>query len=126
MDLCDALKEKQSINVPYIVHQLLTVLQYIHGFGLIHGDIKPSNILIYDECRVVKLCNFGCAQKVNEKYEPPSEIHPESLLYCAPEILSGKHEITTAVDIWSLGCLIVQMLSGQTIFCGTDNDVLKG
>ncbi|GFY88580.1 shaggy-like protein kinase 41 [Actinidia rufa] len=87
-------------------------LAYIHnGIGICHRDIKPQNLLVNPHTHQLKLCDFGSA-KVLVKGEPNIS-YICSRYYRAPELIFGATEYTTAIDIWSTGCVMAELLLGQ-------------
>mmetsp|Transcript_11389 Transcript_11389/g.17020 ORF Transcript_11389/g.17020 Transcript_11389/m.17020 type:complete len:1021 (-) Transcript_11389:138-3200(-) len=94
-----------------VTAQVLEALIYCHKQNLIHRDIKGKNILV-DNFGNAKLADFGSAmlasdsemQKENAEYTP---------LWAAPEMVKGDGKYNTKVDIWSLGCTVVEMASGK-------------
>ncbi|KAJ2854282.1 Protein kinase of the Mitotic Exit Network, partial [Coemansia erecta] len=88
------------------VAQILDGLSYLHSNAILHRDIKPGNILLLKE-GVVKLADFGVARVQNGM-----DTVVGSPYWIAPEVLQLKGA-TTASDIWSLGCTIVQMVDGK-------------
>lgn len=97
-------------------YQLLRSLNYIHGMGVCHRDIKPQNLLIDPETGVLKLCDFGSAKvlvagELNVAYIC-------SRYYRAPELIFGATKYTSAVDIWSAGCVIAELALGTPLFPG--------
>ncbi|NWT89357.1 MK15 kinase, partial [Lanius ludovicianus] len=112
----------KDIHKCYIVYQLLRATKFIHSGNVIHRDQKPSNILLDAQCRV-KLCDFGLARSLCQL----SEDHPTPALteyvatrwYRAPEILLASRNYTKGVDMWSIGCILGEMLLGKPLFPGT-------
>ncbi|CAG7879389.1 unnamed protein product [Brassica rapa] len=106
-----------TIYVKLYTYQICRALAYIHGgVGVCHRDIKPQNLLVNPHTHQVKLCDFGSA-KVLVKGEPNiSSIC--SRYYRAPELIFGATEYTTAIDIWSAGCVLAELLLGQPLFPG--------
>ncbi|CAF1442852.1 unnamed protein product [Rotaria magnacalcarata] len=106
----------------YVMYQLLKAMKYLHSANVIHRDMKPSNVLINQQCRV-KICDFGLARSLNHVYEDPQ--HPAlteyvaTRWYRAPEILLASSKYTKGVDMWSLGCILGEMLLGKPLFQGT-------
>lgn len=98
------------------IYQLFKSLNYIHSIGVCHRDIKPQNLLVNQETGVLKLCDFGSA-KVLVKGEA-NVAYICSRYYRAPELLFGAREYTTAIDIWSTGCVLGEMLLGRPMFPG--------
>jgi mitogen-activated protein kinase 15 len=104
----------------YITYQILRSLKYVHSGELIHRDLKPSNVLLDAECNV-KVADFGLARSVLES-EVDQAILTEYVAtrwYRAPEILLGSTKYTKAVDMWSVGCILGEMINGKAIFPGT-------
>ncbi|KAF2535478.1 hypothetical protein F2Q68_00018826 [Brassica cretica] len=97
--------------------QIFRALSYIHRcIGVCHRDIKPQNLLVNPHTHQVKLCDFGSA-KVLVKGEPNIS-YICSRYYRAPELIFGATEYTTAIDVWSAGCVLAELLLGQPLFPG--------
>lgn len=96
--------------------QLYAGLNYVHTSGVCHRDIKPQNVLIDPKKRSLKICDFGSAKKL----EPgqPNIAYICSRYYRAPELIFGAEEYTTAIDIWSAGCVVAELALGVPIFAG--------
>ncbi|KAL6531477.1 DASH complex subunit ask1 [Orobanche minor] len=105
------------IYVKLYTYQIFRALSYIHGvLRVCHRDIKPQNLLVNPHTHQVKLCDFGSA-KVLVKGEPNIS-YICSRYYRAPELIFGATEYTTAIDIWSAGCVLAELLLGQPLFPG--------
>ncbi|KAA0050959.1 shaggy-related protein kinase NtK-1 [Cucumis melo var. makuwa] len=105
------------IYVKLYMYQIFRALSYIHRcIGVCHRDIKPQNLLVNPHTHQVKLCDFGSA-KVLVKGEPNIS-YICSRYYRAPELIFGATEYTTAIDIWSAGCVLAELLLGQPLFPG--------
>uniref|UniRef100_M1CBL8 non-specific serine/threonine protein kinase n=1 Tax=Solanum tuberosum TaxID=4113 RepID=M1CBL8_SOLTU len=97
--------------------EICRALAYIHNcIGICHRDIKPQNLLVNPHTHQLKLCDFGSA-KVLVKGEP-NVSYICSRYYRAPELIFGATEYTTAIDIWSTGCVMAELLLGQPLFPG--------
>lgn len=102
--------------VKKIMFQLLKGVEFCHTKNIIHRDVKPENILI-SKRGVVKLCDFGFARTI----APPGEAYTDYVAtrwYRAPELLVGDTSYGRAVDIWAIGCLFSEMLTGEPLFPG--------
>uniref|UniRef100_A0A4W5L520 Mitogen-activated protein kinase 15 n=1 Tax=Hucho hucho TaxID=62062 RepID=A0A4W5L520_9TELE len=112
----------KDIHKRYVMHQLLKATKYLHSGNVIHRDQKPSNILLDTDC-FVKLCDFGLARSLCQIQEdagnPALTEYVATRWYRAPEILLGSSRYTKGVDMWSIGCILGEMLLGQPLFPGT-------
>uniref|UniRef100_H2ZSK2 Cyclin-dependent kinase-like 2 n=1 Tax=Latimeria chalumnae TaxID=7897 RepID=H2ZSK2_LATCH len=100
--------------------QILRGIAFCHTHNIIHRDIKPENILV-SHSGVVKLCDFGFARTL----AAPGEVYTDYVAtrwYRAPELLVGDTKYGKAVDVWAVGCLITEMLTGEPLFPG-DSDI---
>ncbi|KMZ90924.1 mitogen-activated protein kinase 1 [Plasmodium vivax Mauritania I] len=111
----------EEIHKRYIIYQLLRALKYIHSGMLLHRDIKPSNILLNSECHI-KVGDFGLARSIStdlsENKIPVLTDYVATRWYRAPEILLGSTNYTEGVDMWSLGCIMGELLLGRPLFRG--------
>lgn len=98
-------------------YQMLRSLAHIHGVGICHRDIKPQNLLVDPERMVLKLCDFGSA-KALVKGEP-NVAYICSRYYRAPELIFGSTDYSTAIDVWSAGCVLAELLLGSPMFPGS-------
>ncbi|XP_061294125.1 mitogen-activated protein kinase 15 isoform X6 [Bos javanicus] len=106
----------------YIFYQLLRATKFIHSGRVIHRDQKPSNVLLDASC-LVKLCDFGLARPLSGLPEVPEghalTEYVATRWYRAPEVLLSSSWYTPGVDMWSLGCILGEMLRGRPLFPGT-------
>jgi len=137
-DLYKLIMSPQYLTTEHIqtfLYQMLTGLKYIHSSSVIHRDLKPANILLNEDCSL-KICDFGLARIVNSETvakgsdgnsnasNEPNIIskstgltrqltkHVVTRWYRAPELILIQ-PYTSAVDIWSLGCILAELLSMQ-------------
>jgi cyclin-dependent kinase len=96
--------------------QLLLGLKHCHTRGIMHRDLKPQNLLI-EKGKKLKIADFGLSRNFNV---PVGKYTHEvvTLWYRAPEILLGAKCYSTPIDIWSVGCILTEMLVGKPVFCG--------
>ncbi|GMF16273.1 unnamed protein product [Phytophthora lilii] len=115
-------------HVKYFLYQMLCALHHIHSAGVLHRDMKPSNILLNANCDL-KVCDFGLARGgVGSTAEQQHELlHPGELTeyvvtrwYRAPEIMLNCLHYTTAIDVWAVGCIFAEMLLREPLFPGND------
>lgn len=112
-------KMKQPVPVLLVklyAYQTYRALAYIHALGICHRDIKPQNLLVDPSNHVLKLCDFGSAKRVVKGEVNVSYIC--SRYYRAPELIFGATDYTPAIDVWSAGCVIAELLLGQPLFPG--------
>ena len=130
----------EEIHKQYIMYQSFKALMYMHSANLVHRDMKPSNLLLNSEC-LMKVADFGLARSLlstkgdqdpategdntkmpdNPYYIDDNPIMTDYVAtrwYRAPEILVGSLTYSTAVDLWSLGCIFGEMLGGKPLFPG--------
>lgn len=98
------------------VYQMLRALSYIHSLGICHRDIKPQNLLVDVHTHALKLCDFGSAKILRPEESNISYIC--SRYYRAPELIFGATSYTTAIDVWSVGCVAAELLLGSPLFPG--------
>lgn len=111
MDILKFPENKSYAEFSPLLSQLLNGLGYIHSLGLIHCDLKPSNVLVTKDGKV-KLTDFGLAFAGDKMY---SEKIRGTLEYIAPEIIRGAH-IDSRVDLYSLGVLLYEIATGYLPF----------
>jgi len=112
-------KLKQTMPYIYVklyTYQILRALAYIHAVGICHRDIKPQNLLLDPNTGILKLCDFGSAKQLVKG--EPNVSYICSRYYRAPELIFGSTTYTTAIDVWSVGCVLAEMLLGQPLFPG--------
>lgn len=103
-------------TVRRISFQVMRGTEFCHLHNIIHRDIKPENILV-SKLGVVKMCDFGFARTLAK----PGEVYTDYVAtrwYRAPELLVGDTNYGRAVDIWAIGCLMAELLTGEPLFPG--------
>uniref|UniRef100_A0A8J8Y064 Mitogen-activated protein kinase 13 n=2 Tax=Callithrix jacchus TaxID=9483 RepID=A0A8J8Y064_CALJA len=102
-------------KIQYLVYQMLKGLKYIHSAGVVHRDLKPGNLAVNEDCEL-KILDFGLAR--------PADVEMTGYVvtrwYRAPEVILSWMHYNQTVDIWSVGCIMAEMLTGKTLFKGKD------
>jgi len=123
-DLYQIIRSSQSLteeHCQYFVYQILRGLKYIHSADVLHRDLKPGNLLLNANCDL-KICDFGLARTALVDADA-SEFMTEYVVtrwYRAPELLLSCAEYTSAIDVWSVGCIFAELLGRKTLFPGKD------
>lgn len=104
-------------QVKCYMEQLLSGLKHCHERGILHRDIKGSNLLI-DKQGMLKIADFGLANYFNPNKKRPLTSRVVTLWYRAPELLLGTTDYGTGIDLWSAGCLLAEMFAGRPIMPG--------
>lgn len=102
----------------YFLYQILRGLKYIHSANVLHRDLKPSNLLLNANCDL-KICDFGLARVTSE-----TDFMTEYVVtrwYRAPELLLNSSDYTTAIDVWSVGCIFMELMDRKPLFPGRDH-----
>ncbi|GAA5962348.1 hypothetical protein JCM3765_002950 [Sporobolomyces pararoseus] len=109
------------------IYQTLCGLKYIHSAHVLHRDLKPGNLLVNADCEL-KICDFGLARGFDQDKAQATAAGQQGFMteyvatrwYRAPEIMLSFANYTTAIDIWSVGCVLAELLGGRPIFKGKD------
>lgn len=119
-DLATVLRERGSLSVEetlVIAEQIASALDYAHQRGIIHRDIKASNIMVTVD-GLVKVTDFGIARVLGGERFTQTGVLVGTPEYMAPELWEGK-EASKASDIYAFGVLVYEMLTGEVPFSGT-------
>jgi cyclin-dependent kinase-like len=103
-----------------IIWQLLRSVAFIHDHNIIHRDIKPENLLL-SKNGVLKMCDFGFARPLVNNNQDYTD-YVSTRWYRAPELLIGDQNYGKAIDVWAIGCLYAEIITGEPLFPG-DSDI---
>jgi len=123
-DLHQIISSNQTLtdeHVQYFLYQILRGLKYIHSAHVLHRDLKPSNLLLNANCDL-KICDFGLARVATPDEADQGFLteYVATRWYRAPEIMLSWKEYTKSVDIWSVGCILAEILGRKPLFPGKD------
>jgi mitogen-activated protein kinase 1/3 len=106
----------------YFVYQILRGLKALHSANVLHRDLKPSNLLVNANC-YLKISDLGLARStagVRDEQASMTE-YVATRWYRAPEIMLDYRQYTKAIDVWSVGCILAEMLNSKPLLPG-END----
>lgn len=117
LDLGNIIKIQKLTDdqVKFIIYQIMRGLKYIHSAGIIHRDLKPSNLAVNEDCDL-KILDFGLARPTDAEMTG----YVATRWYRAPEIMLNWMHYSQTVDIWSVGCIMAELLTGRPLFPGDD------
>ncbi|CAK9053206.1 unnamed protein product [Durusdinium trenchii] len=128
-DLHKIIQSQQALtekHVQVILVQILRAMEYLHASGVAHRDLKPANILLSSDCKL-KVCDFGLARGGLGESDEPEEAcgvlteYVVTRWYRAPEVMLLPKQYSTAVDIWSVGCILGEILGRKAMFPGKNH-----
>lgn len=102
-------------HVRIFLYQTLRGLKYLHSARILHRDIKPGNLLVNSNC-LLKICDFGLARVDEPDRSKNMTLEVVTQYYRAPELLMGAKHYTSAIDIWSVGCIFAELLGRRILF----------
>ncbi|KAK6909044.1 hypothetical protein I203_103054 [Kwoniella mangroviensis CBS 8507] len=106
----------------YFLYQTCRALKALHSAEIIHRYLKPSNLLLNANCDL-KVCDFGLARSTQTATPDSQGFMTEYVAtrwYRAPEVMLSFRMYTKSIDVWSVGCILAEMLSGKPLFPGRD------
>ncbi|KAI8904310.1 kinase-like domain-containing protein [Gorgonomyces haynaldii] len=124
-DLHQIIRSEQPLtdaHYQYFIYQTLRGLKYIHSANVLHRDLKPGNLLVNADCEL-KICDFGLARGYSATPDVSSGFMTEYVAtrwYRAPEIMLSFRSYSKAIDLWSVGCILAELLLKKPLFKGKD------
>uniref|UniRef100_A0A8C4DZT2 Stress-activated protein kinase JNK n=1 Tax=Dicentrarchus labrax TaxID=13489 RepID=A0A8C4DZT2_DICLA len=117
-NLCQVIQmELDHERLSYLLYQMLCGIKHLHAAGIIHRDLKPSNIVVKSDC-TLKILDFGLARTAATGLLMTPYV--VTRYYRAPEVILGMG-YQANVDVWSVGCIVAEMIRGSVLFPGTDH-----
>ncbi|KAL6777617.1 MAPK3 [Auxenochlorella protothecoides x Auxenochlorella symbiontica] len=120
-DLHQIIRSSQPLtdeHFQYFMYQTLRGLKYVHSAGVLHRDLKPSNLLLNASCDL-KIADFGLARTSTESNAFMTE-YVVTRWYRAPELLLSCDSYSAGIDVWSVGCILAELLARKPLFPGKD------
>jgi len=114
-DLAQIIKSNQVLSdehIQFFLYQILRGLKYVHSCGILHRDLKPRNLLVNSNCDL-KICDFGLARaNINTLMTPQASLtdYIATRWYRAPEVILSWRQYTSAIDVWSVGCILAELI----------------
>jgi len=108
-------------HICFFTYQLLCAMKYIHSANVIHRDLKPSNLLIDATTTCdLRVCDFGLARVYDPSHDHAGQMteYVATRWYRAPEVMLQAKSYSKAMDMWSVGCILAEMLNNRPLFPG--------
>lgn len=124
-DLSQIIKSSQplsNLHFQCFIYQILCALKFVHSGGILLRELKPTNILVNEDCQL-KICDFGLSRGYSTNPQINNEYLTEYVStrwYRAPEIMLTYQNYSPAIDIWSTGCILAELIDRKPIFQGVD------
>ncbi|EJU03645.1 Pkinase-domain-containing protein [Dacryopinax primogenitus] len=124
-DLHQIIRSGQKLtnaHVQYFLYQILRGVKYIHSANVVHRDIKPGNLLVNADCEL-KICDFGLSRGFNARADENTTQMTEYVAtrwYRAPEVMLSFKRYSFGIDLWSIGCVLGELVMGKPVFKGKD------
>jgi len=124
-DLACVIRSPQELtdeHCQFFIYQVLRGLKYMHSANVMHRDLKPRNLLVNSNCDL-KICDFGLA-RVDDPGQRDKAVMSNYIAtrwYRAPEVILNRKPYTKAVDLWSVGCILAELIGRKPLFPGRDS-----
>jgi len=122
-DLSSIVKSPQPLSdehIQFFIYQIFRGLKYMHSAGIIHRDLKPRNLLVNSNCDL-KICDFGLSRTLHStKGTGNMTDYVATRWYRPPELLLETKDYGPAVDMWSVGCILAELLRRKPFLPGTE------
>mmetsp|Transcript_54957 Transcript_54957/g.130475 ORF Transcript_54957/g.130475 Transcript_54957/m.130475 type:complete len:424 (+) Transcript_54957:198-1469(+) len=127
-DLEQIIKSSQALSnehVRCLIFQLMNGIRHLHHAGVVHRDLKPANCVVDSQCRL-KVCDLGLSRHVTDAALVPEgedarfTDYVVTRWYRAPELLLGNKIYSDAIDVWSVGCVMAELMGRKPLFQGKD------
>jgi len=121
-DLASTLRSSQPLSddhCQFFLYQILRGIKYVHSAQVIHRDLKPRNLLVNSNCDL-KICDFGLSRVFfqDKTWVCPMTEYVCTRWYRAPEVLCSWTDYSYAIDVWSIGCILAELLIRKPLFPG--------
>lgn len=123
-DLSQIIKSNQTLSdehIQFFIYQILRGLKYVHSCGILHRDLKPRNLLVNSNCDL-KICDFGLSRSNIESLMTSSAQLTDYIAtrwYRAPEVILSWKQYTGAIDVWSVGCILAELIRRKVLLPAT-------
>lgn len=104
-------------HITHFLYQILRALKFIHSAKVIHRDLKPSNIFLELDGQL-RIGDFGLARVPEENLDTPMTSYVCTRWYRAPELMLLNGTYTSSMDMWSVGCILAELIYGQPLYPG--------
>ena len=129
-DLSAIIKSNQPLSdqhVRFFVYQILRGLKYVHSCGILHRDLKPRNLLVNSNCDL-KICDFGLSRSNIDTLMTSSAQLTDYIAtrwYRAPEVILSWKQYTGAIDVWSVGCILAELMRRKVLLpAGSEQEAM--
>lgn len=113
-------KHELNNKVQLVIKDIIEGIKCCHAVSIVHRDIKPQNILIKTDR--AKICDYGISFYTGDNININSKNSVCTLFYRPPEVIQGGNQTLPSIDIWSLGCVIYEILTGKILYMGVDQE----